>query len=217
MNPRIFGQLGMEGCHGDRPLTAQYGLTVDRRQHFDRRVSGLDDRCSDKNSVERLVETLDYQIALERGELTTVTISPDRDRYCSEAVLVGPTVENLGGQQDHAGTSAKCRQARVDPLAHRIEHGEPLEQHRHCGRLAAGDNQGIDSLELGDGADLDGVHPERLEDPNVGGKRALQRQYPYCRGHQPRSANFVSSDAISRPFMASPSPVETFTRMSGSR
>ena len=56
----------------------------------------------------------------------------------AERPLVGPAVEHVGRQQDHAGAGAEHRQAVGEPLGERLEKARRLEQHRHRRRLAAG-------------------------------------------------------------------------------
>ena len=111
-----------------------------------------------------------------------------------------------------------------------------LEQHRDRGRLAAGDDQRVEGVELIRRADLDGLGAQLSEDAGVRGERALQRQHAdgepvvlLVGGHLAASlrAPPVRSPAPvgeldvergdSRPGMARPSPRLTLARMSGSR
>ena len=76
----------------------------------------------------------------------------------------------------------------------------------------------VDRSQLFVGLDLARFDTEIPKDREVRSEGALERQDTDGdrAGHQPRSASLVSSVAISRPFMASPRPVDTFARIWGS-
>ncbi len=89
-----------------------------------------------------------------------------------------------------------------------VQRGEPSD----CRRLAAGNDQAADSVEVLRSAYLTGDRTATLETVLVLSKVALEgenadRTHP----HQPRSASCTSRPAISRPGIAEPSPRETFT------
>lgn len=97
-----------------------------------------------------------------------------------------------------------------------LEHLRALQQHRHRGRLAAGHHQRINRRQLLSCAYLLRRAPEGLKDRRVSGERTLKGENSNGRCYQPRSANFMSRVEISWPTIASPRPVETFTRIAGS-
>ncbi len=206
----------MERGHRDRSLAAQDGRAVDRGQHLHVVADPLDRRGPDEHGVEGVIEAVDVDVGLETVDLGAVGVAQHPHVERGEHVLVGAAVSDLRRQQDHPGAGAEHGQAGPDPLPDRLEQARAFEEHGHRGRLTAGDHERVDRSQLLGGADLDGRGAQLREDRRVGGEGPLEREDADGGRYQPRSASLVSSVAISRPFMAAPSPVDTFTRMSGS-
>ncbi len=56
-----------------------------------------------------LSKPVDVQIGLERVDLAAEGVATNADVDAAEAMLVGTTVDDLGGEQDHARASPEGR------------------------------------------------------------------------------------------------------------
>jgi hypothetical protein len=81
------------------------------------------------------------QVGFEGVDLAPEGVAAHVDVDGPEAALVGPAVEDLPAQQDHARAGAEGRHAAGQPLGHRLEQPGGRQQHRHGGRLAARQDQ----------------------------------------------------------------------------
>src|SRR5690606_10068858 len=118
-------------------------------------------------------------------------------------------------EQDRCGARSQDRWPGPAEGAQRFEQVEPLGQHRHGGRLAAGQDEAVDGVELVGPPHLDGADPEGPEEIDVQAERPLKGEDPD--GHQPRSANVTSIWSMPMPVMGAPRPRLTLARMSASR
>jgi hypothetical protein len=139
--------------------------------------------------------------ALEAVDLAAVAVAAHRDVDGTEAALVGAAVEDVGGQQDHAGAGAEHGMPSSRRSASGSNRPLDVEQHRHRRALTAGQDEGVDPSRSA-GADLTRAGAELSESSLVRGEGALQRQDADhgrhlgasgdvtggTAGHQPRSA-----------------------------
>ena len=208
----------MKRCHRNGTVRAEHGLPVDGGEHADIVTDRVDDWRANEDPVERLIESRDIELSLEGIDLAAVPVAARHDRNGRQTVLVGTAVLDPFRAQNQAGTGTEDRHPVGHPPTKRIEHVALHEQHRHRGRLTARNDERVDRCQLIVGLDLARFDTEIPKDREVRSEGALERQDTDRdrAGHQPRSASLVSSVAISRPFMASPRPVDTFARIWGS-
>ncbi len=121
------------------------------------------------------------------------------------------------GEENHAGAGGEHRHPRANALDDEL--GQPLVGHQpeHGGRLAAGQDEGVDALEGGSGADRLGRDGDVAQRRDVGLEVTLEREHPN-RHHHPRRDSISSGVSLpaSRPGIASLSPCETSTSLAGS-
>ena len=129
-----------------RPWRSSTGTPSCAAQHLDAGADALDQRGPDEHGVERVVEPGDVEVGLEAVDLAAVAVAAHGDVDGAEAALVGPAVEDLGGQQDHPGAGAEHRHAVGEALGRAARTGPiVVEQLRHRRRLAAGHHQRVDA------------------------------------------------------------------------
>ena len=206
----------MKGSNGDRASTAQDRVAVNFGERLDIGTEPGNDRRSNKHRMKWCVQPNYLDVSLETVDLATVAVTRHRHVEHSQGVLIISPVANLRGHQNHAGASPEYRQTLLCTNPQRVQHLRPLKQHRHGRRFAAGHYQRINRCQLIGCADLLRRTPQRLEDHRVSGEGTLKGKDSNCWCYQPRSANFMSSFEISWPAMASPRPVDTFTKIAGS-
>lgn len=100
---------------------------------------------------------------LERGELTSVAVSANRDINGVEGPLPGPRITDLVGQQDHAGARAENGQVSGQSFGQRLTQTVDIEQLGDRGRLATRNDQTIDLVEVLCGTNLDRTGAGGLE------------------------------------------------------
>ncbi|MCO5556195.1 hypothetical protein L7F22_009739 [Adiantum nelumboides] len=202
VHPPVPGQLGVErrGEHRalpdrDRPpccltrVDTVAGDIRDRGEHLDVTAGLLDPRRPDEHRVHRVAgETGELQVGLEGVDLPAEGVAPHDDVEPAELVLVGSSVQDLLGQQDHAGTRAVRGQAVAQPGAQRLQELERVEQLGHRGRLAAGQDDAVHHGQLGRTADRHGLGARRGQRRHVLADVALQGQHtdPHRHARQPR-------------------------------
>src|SRR4051812_32635922 len=151
VQPRVVGQLRME-CGDEVPsLAREHRATVDLGEHLNPRPDFLDPRRADEDGAYGLVEPGDRQVGLERRHLTPERVAPDRHVDQAEMVPV---------EHDHPRTRAEHGTVeRADALV------EPVQVHqpRECRRLAAGDHEPVEALELLRLPHLDDLRAETAE------------------------------------------------------
>jgi len=80
---------------------------------------------------------------------------------------------DVRGEEDGAGAGAENGAALGGELADGVEETFFLEELELRGAFAAGEDEGVGMAEIGDGADLEGLHAESLESGGVCGEVAL--------------------------------------------
>ncbi len=122
-------------------------------------------------------EAVDVEIGLEAVELTPVAVAANGEVDQVEPALVGPSVEHVGGAQDHAGTRAEHREPVDETSLEFVEQPAGGEQPGHRGALAAGQHDRIEPVEVGRRAHHRGVDAESFEPLAMEVERALQGEY----------------------------------------
>src|SRR4051794_16389388 len=230
MHPAVPGQLGVKAGGHQIPLADGHDPTVGRSahdpaEHLDRLAGLLDPRRADEHGVHRAaVDAAQRQVGLEAVDLPAEGVAAHGDVQPADRLLVRRAVEQPVGEQDHPGAGAVDRQAIGDRLAQRVEQAEPVGELGDRGRLATGQHQAVDGLELlgtADRARLGAPRPQRRE---VLADVALQREHPDCdvprppSPHHPRVAYRSDSGSVLTlmPTIGSPRPRETLAITAGS-
>src|SRR5215468_2617577 len=110
---KITGQLWVEGGREQTPLPNRDNPTVlpaagDPAQHGDTGADPLHPGRPDEHRVERFrglargAEPVEFDRRLERVDLATEGVAPNRHLDAAEADLVRPAVEHLAGEHHHA-------------------------------------------------------------------------------------------------------------------
>src|SRR4051812_5874948 len=100
MDAVVAGELRMERRRKDRALTHEHGLVIDASKYIDGLTGALDDRRSDEDAVERLVETVDSEVGLEAVDLAPERVAAHVHVEHAEADLVVATVEDLLSEEN---------------------------------------------------------------------------------------------------------------------
>ena len=193
MEAIVARQFRMERSDGHMTLLAEYGLVVDGGENVDVGTDTLDHRRPDENRVERIVEARYIDVGLEALDLGAVGIALRGDVDRAQCMLIRSAVDDVSAQQNQPGAGPERRKTVGDAGLQRFEDGGPLQQHRHGGRLATGQDDCVDIVESGCLADLDGASTGALEHHRMSGEAALEGQNANGWSYQPRSASLVSS------------------------
>ena len=131
MEPKVVGELRMEGCDRDRALAAEDRVTVDAGEHLDVGPDPLHEWSADEDGAERVsIEIGNREISLEGVDLATECVAAYRDVDDAEAALIGATIKDLGAKEDHSGASTEGGHPSCQSLGQGLEQVRRLEQHR---------------------------------------------------------------------------------------
>ena len=158
----------------------------------------------------RPVDAGDPQVRLEGADLAAEGVAAALDVEHAEVLAV---------EHDHARAGAEHRRAGARELAQRL--GEPLalDPERHRRRLAAGDDQAVEPVEVGGHAHLAHVGAEAAQHLAVRLEVALERQdADSSMRYQPRLASSCASSSlrVSSEVIAMPRPSEARATRAGS-
>ena len=128
MHAVVVGEFGVKRGSHDGSRAYEHRGAVVLGEHFDVGADSRDARRADEHGVKRRVKTAQRNVGLEAVDLAAVGVAPHRDVDCAERALVGATVLDLRGQQDHARARAEDGHAVGDALAKRVEQLRGLEQ-----------------------------------------------------------------------------------------
>jgi len=175
VDARVVAELGVEGGGHDSSLADGDGIFIFALggEDFHARADTFDLGSADENHLDwRLAELLFDKSAFADGavDLSAVGIAADGDVNCSEAFLSG--IFNFICEQDGAGAGAE-RWLHTDELLQLLESGF-AEQLEERARLAAGDDQAVDFLELFGLFNEHNFSAQLLEPFAVGVKIALE-------------------------------------------
>src|SRR4051794_37136040 len=153
VDTRVVRELGMEGRDHEPPVPDEHGLAVQLGQHLDALADVAHARRTDEDAVQRLAGEL--EIGLEARDLAPVGVAVDVDVDQAEVRAV---------EDDHPGAGAEDR---LRELAHRIL--EPVQAHQphERRRLAAGDDEPVEPVELLGLTHLDHVRTEAAQHGGV--------------------------------------------------
>ncbi len=162
MDAVVAGDLGVEGGGQQRPLPdrddpAGRRAGLDAGEDLNLGSHSLDPRRPDEDGAQRLgAEFADVEVLLERMDLAAECVAAHRDIQPTQGLLVESAALDPVGEHDHACARAVCRHPRAQPLAQRLVQPEGAHQLVDDRGLAAGDDQGVDDVDLGGSAHSDG-------------------------------------------------------------
>src|SRR3954452_22207184 len=133
---RVVGQLRMEGGDEEPSLARQHRMAVDLREHLDVGPCLLEPRRADEDGAQRLLAVSDVEVSLETPHLPA-------ERVASRPVVA--EAEVVAVENDHPGARAEDRA--VEP-PHCVVEVVELHEPADCGRLAAGNDQPVESVEV---------------------------------------------------------------------
>src|SRR5204862_3314358 len=149
----VVGQLRVEGGDEEPPLARQHRVAVDLGEHVDVGSRVLEPRRADEDSAQRLVAV--PPVVRQHLEVSFEAVDLAAERVAPRAVVA--EAEVVAVEEDHPGARSQDRAAE---LAHRFV--ETVEPHQAAdgGRLAAGDDQPVEPVELLGEPDLDRLGTE---------------------------------------------------------
>src|SRR5438270_8434168 len=189
VDARIVRQLRVERGDDEASLAQQHRLTVEVPEHLDLRPDLVDAGCADEDAPQGLGVVGKREVGLEARDLAAVGVAVDLDVDRAEV----PPVED-----DHPGAGAEHG---AGELTHRLVESVQAHQAHEGRRLATGDHEPVETLQLLGLANLDGVRTEPPQHRRVLPKVSLHRQdsdlhQADCRfGRVARSAHYRSSAA----------------------
>ena len=180
MQPGVVGELGMERRHHHGALAAQHGLALDGSQDVDavaHRARRTGARMNTAWTGPPL-EARHVEVGLERVDLAAEGVAADGDVDGAEAALVGPAVEDLAAEQDHA--PRRCRSAGMPPARRSASGSNSPEDSSSIDMVVdspPGSDQGVDAVEVSRRADRHRLRAETCQHGGMSGRRALQREH----------------------------------------
>src|SRR4051794_26253765 len=194
----------MKAHREDVALLGGDRVPVDRGEHG-HVVAGLGDprRADEDRAHRRAVHPREVEVGLEGADLAPEGVAFGADVHHAEVVAV---------EHDQPGARPEDRAVEGPQGA-----GEAfaLDAERHRGRLAAGDDQAIEVLEIGRRAHLPGLGPERAQELRMGVEVALESKDS---DYQPRPASSSPGSSLrdSSDCIAGPSPSDALATRAGS-
>src|SRR5581483_1799891 len=155
MQPRVVGQLGVERGDEEAALARKHRPALDLCQHLHVRADVLHPGSPDEHRTHRRAEAGDLEVGLERSHLSPERVPADGDVDETEVIAV---------QHDHAGARPEHRP--VEAADRLVEAVEPHQAHERR-RLATGDHEPVEAVELLRLAPLDRVRTEPTEHLHV--------------------------------------------------
>ena len=173
MDAGVFGELGVEGGGEEAALADEGGGGVARGEGLDGWAGAGDAGGADEDHLERAAG--EGGVGGEDGGvvLAAVGVALDRDVEYAEGGLV--RVAHFLGEEDAAGAGAEDG-LRVNEGVEGVVEAGAFEMLEEGGGLAAGDDEGVESVELAGLADESGDGSEGRETAGVDVERALQSE-----------------------------------------
>ena len=112
----VITELGVKCGSKNIPLPDKHDFAVHGAQHLNISCDFFNPRSTNKHTVhfERVFSLGNRDRCLKTVNLTSVSITPSSDCEPTYLLLVGPTINDLLGQQDQAGTGTERR----EPMTH---------------------------------------------------------------------------------------------------
>src|SRR5512133_2753136 len=136
VHPRIVGQLGVEGGNDHAALPQQDRLAVELGQYLHVGPRLRNARRADEDPAQRPLVTFQLEVGFEARDLAPVGVARD---FEVDHPAMAPV------EQDHPGARAEHRASKAaDRLLEAVEPHQPHDRRR----LAAGDHEPVEPLEL---------------------------------------------------------------------
>ena len=162
----VAGELGVEGGGKDVTLLDERGLALMLGEDSDAGGDFFDDRAANEYHFEWIFlegAGTEEDVA---GELAAVAIAKNGHVEEFEGILRG--IFHARGKEDGASTSSKDGVALGGEPANGVVEFFFLEELELGCAFAAREDEAVAALEVGDGADLDGVRTELVQHGGVG-------------------------------------------------
>ena len=156
-------------------------------QHLNLRAHPLDPGGADEDRVDGAVEAGEVDVALERIDLAAECVPAHRhvDGTQRRGLAAGFTrVEDLPGQQNHAGAGSVGGHAGGQSLPQWFEQIELAQQQADGGGLPAGDHQRVDGVEF-----VTTTHRGRLRSGFAQGRQVFAGVALQCQHADARAAH----------------------------
>ena len=164
MDAKVVRELGVEGADEEPSLPEQHGLAVQLGEDLDGGTGLVDARRPDEDPAKGLGVAGELQVGLEARDLPPVGVPPDGDVHEAEVLPV---------EEDHPGAGPEYRP--LEPAESLLEAVDPHEPGDR-GRLAAGDHEPVEPVQLLRLADFHRFRAEPAQDVRVLAEVPLDRQ-----------------------------------------
>src|SRR5438874_1595662 len=150
VDARVVGELGMERRDEHAPLPREHRMAVDLGEHLDFGAGVVDPRRADEDPAHGLAET-NIEVGLEAAHLASERVALHTEVGEPEVVAI---------ENDHP--RARSEDGRLEAAQRLVQ---PVQAHepRDRRRLAAGQDQAVEPLQLLGQADLDRLGAEAPE------------------------------------------------------
>jgi len=165
MDGSVRGEFGVEGGGEDVIFLDEGGLAFVLGEDGDVGSNFFDDRAANENHFERIFLQSGAAEENVAGELAAIPVA--KDGHVEELERVLRRILDLVGEEDRSGTGAKDSAAFAGKIANGVVETFFLEELELRGAFAAGENQAIAAVKIGNGADFDGLRTEFLEHGGV--------------------------------------------------
>src|SRR6185312_3704593 len=177
----VAGHLGVKRRRQLAALPHRDDMPGGAGQHLHAGTGALDPGRADEHRAHRVRQPRERNVTLERVDLTPKSVAPHRHIDSTQGQRRAPAgsgIENLTGQQDHAGARAVGGQPVGQQAPQRFQQAEVSQQVAHGRRLPTGDDQPVDRLELTEAAHGHRLGPGFAQGGQVLAGIALQRENP---------------------------------------
>src|SRR6188508_2253175 len=171
VHPGVVGQLRVKGRDEEPTLPEQNGIPVEARENVHPVADLRDARSADEDPAKGLFVVLEREVGLEARDLPAVRVAVDPDVHLAD--------EPVAGHENHPRTRAEHRaRKRPQRLLEPVEADEPADRRR----LAAGDDQTVEAVEVLGLSYLDRLHAETRKRLRVLAEVPLQGQNADSKG-----------------------------------
>jgi hypothetical protein len=171
MHGGVVGQLGMESGGKEATALDEDGLALVFGEDGDSLSKFFDDWTANENHFERFVGECARAEEDVAGKLAAVAVAKNGHVEKLEGIL--RRIFDVSGEKNRAGTGAENGAVFGGELADGLVEAFFLEELELGGGFAAGQDQAVTRLEVGDGADFDSVGAEFAKAGGVSGEVTL--------------------------------------------
>lgn len=162
----VGGEFGVEGGGEDFALFHERGLAFMFGENCDARSDFFDDGAANENHFERIFLERAGAEEYVAGELAAVAIA--QNGHVQEFKRILRRIFDVGGKENGSRAGAKNGAALGRESADCVVEALFLEELELRGAFAAGEDEAIAAIEIGDGTDFHGVGAELVKHGGVG-------------------------------------------------